>query len=198
MGGKRDGEGERRIKLTLPEELVDGLSKEHDRLLTERRGARITMTDVVREVLWRGLSPEGRAFGEPRPAQAELSGRARILIVDDDPSFLEAVGFSLERDGYAVEYARNGEEALSLLPAFQPNLLLIDLVMPVLDGWALVERLRRGGLSPRIPLLAVSAAERLTARPLEVDATLHKPFAFDELRGVLKRLLPSPPAGASA
>lgn len=80
-----------------------------------------------------------------------------ILIVDDDDDFREALAEVLSQAGYPVQQAENGEVALARAAEEAPGIVLLDLKMPVLDGWGVVERLRKDPKSAHIPILILSA-----------------------------------------
>ena len=118
--------------------------------------------------------------------------RARVLLVDDDPEILEATGQVLREWGYAVDEARDGLTALSLARGARPDLMLVDLMMPVMDGATLIEQLREEQVAPGVPLVVFSADRDTSdkARRLAADASLRKPFELQELQDVVERLLP--------
>jgi signal transduction histidine kinase/CheY-like chemotaxis protein len=118
-------------------------------------------------------------------------GKARILLVDDDPEILEATGQLLREWGYTVDEARDGVTALALARGARPDLMLVDLMMPVMDGWTLIARLREDKVAPGVPLVVFSADRdsREKADSLRADAALRKPFALEELQEVVERLL---------
>jgi PAS domain S-box-containing protein len=122
-------------------------------------------------------------------------GRARILLVDDDRAMLDATSTVLREWGYAVDEATDGETALRLLRAVTPDLLLVDLMMPVMDGWTLVLRMRERGLANSVPLVVFTADRdaQAQARELNAAAALRKPFSLEELQDVLGRVLPAAP-----
>jgi signal transduction histidine kinase/CheY-like chemotaxis protein len=123
-------------------------------------------------------------------------GGPRVLLVDDDPEILEATGQILREWGYVVDEAREGLTALSLARSSRPDLMLIDLMMPVMDGWTLIRRLREEKVAEGVPLVVFSADRdtREKARQLDAEASLRKPFALDELQSVVERLLHPKPA----
>src|SRR5438270_903603 len=79
-----------------------------------------------------------------------------ILIVDDDPDILQTLGLCLSTEGYRVLMASNGKEALEVLSNERPSAILLDLMMPVMDGWQFVAELEKRGWR-RAPLLILSA-----------------------------------------
>jgi two-component system, OmpR family, alkaline phosphatase synthesis response regulator PhoP len=108
-----------------------------------------------------------------------------VLIADDDPDILELVSLTLERDGYEVVRARNGEEALRLAAEREPHLAVLDLMMPGIDGCEVTRRLRaaENGRSLPILILTAFAEDRQAARALDAgaDAYMKKPFSPREL-----------------
>jgi CheY-like chemotaxis protein len=106
-----------------------------------------------------------------------------VLVVDDDPDILEAICDILEGERYRVERARNGAEALERLTREWPTLILLDLMMPVMDGLAFAQALRLRGPDAAIPIVVISAdgdprkaalvgARGFLAKPFDVDALL--------------------------
>ena len=130
------------------------------------------------------------------PSAAATNARARVLLVDDDPEILEATGQVLREWGYTVDEARDGLTALSMARIAPPDLLLVDLMMPVMDGVTLIRRLREEKVVPGVPVVVFSADRdaREKARHLDAHATLRKPFELQELQDVVERLIPSKPA----
>jgi CheY-like chemotaxis protein len=110
-----------------------------------------------------------------------------ILVVDDDPTVRKALTARLVVSGHTVLHAANGAQALELLDECTPDLILLDLQMPVLDGWGFVRAFRtRGGA---IPIVVMSAAHDAiaAARELEVEDSLTKPMAMAELSAAVTR-----------
>jgi CheY-like chemotaxis protein len=118
----------------------------------------------------------------------------RVLVVDDDPWILRMVSSSLEKKGtYSVDTARDGQQALHKAQAQRPDLIISDVMMPVMDGWALVQHLRADPELSDVPVLFLTALgkdeDRLRALGLKPDDYVSKPFRFDDLeRRVLKTL----------
>lgn len=114
-----------------------------------------------------------------------MSGR--VLVVDDDESIRELVALVLEDAGYAVATARNGLEALAQVPAFEPDLVLLDLNMPVLDGWQ--TRARLGEDLPQLPVVFMTAGHHPPTEAARHAAagSLPKPFDLDQLLTLVAR-----------
>jgi CheY-like chemotaxis protein len=118
----------------------------------------------------------------------------KVLIVDDDADIVMMLVQVLQDEGYAVR-AAVGEEALALAVADQPDVILLDIMMPGMDGVEVCRRLRANPRSARAPVIAMSASHRLRERAsqMDVDGLLAKPFDLDELLANIERLLISPP-----
>ena len=114
----------------------------------------------------------------------------RILIVDDEEGFRDGVADLLAMEGYQVAVARDAVQAVSLLPQFRPDLILLDLRMPLLDG----EGFLRGmaGLSLNVPVVLISAREDLATVATRTGAAgfLAKPFDAPQLLELVGTVLP--------
>jgi DNA-binding response OmpR family regulator len=126
----------------------------------------------------------------------------KILLVDDDTTLLRFVGEYLDKEGYTVSTADRGEKALRLFYGERPDLVLLDVMMPGMDGWEVCARLRELADTPIIMLTAKTAeAEKLRGFKLGVDDYITKPFSLAELmarlRAVLSRSLQNDNEGAS-
>jgi CheY-like chemotaxis protein len=133
--------------------------------------------------LWAGYGDGGPQGGD-RDASMGMGGehaRSRVLVVDDDSSILDTVSAILSGEGYQVMSAGGGEEALALVRTWHPTLVLLDMRMPVMDGWAVARHLREAG--SRVPIVVMTAAESARRWADEIGAAGHlaKPFTLDEL-----------------
>jgi DNA-binding response OmpR family regulator len=114
----------------------------------------------------------------------------RVLIVDDDDELAEVLRQALRESGYAVATVRHGAAALELIGQIQPDLILLDLRMPIMDGWSFVTQYRRSGkASGRVVLLSGHPNVRDISASLGVDAFVGKPFELTELLGTVQRQL---------
>jgi len=109
---------------------------------------------------------------------------SRILIVDDESSVLDVLSALLADEGHAVQTAPDGHVALQLIAEATPDLLITDVMMPRLNGWALLASVRER--IPTLPVIVMSAVDRRTAMPQDVFATDHtvflrKPFDLETL-----------------
>ncbi len=139
------------------------------------------------------MTPQPGA-GAPRPT---------ILIVDDDPHIREVVRFALEREGFATAEARDGAEALAAFDRVRPALLVLDILMPEMNGTDVCARLRRRpGPDAQVPVIFLSSrddeVDRIVGLELGGDDYVTKPFSPKELvarvRAVLRRAAPVPAA----
>jgi DNA-binding response OmpR family regulator len=109
----------------------------------------------------------------------------RVLIVDDDPWILRMVSTLLEKRGYAITTASDGEEGLIRADQWRPNLIITDVMMPKLDGWQLVRALRSRSELALVPVIFLTALggeeDRIRGFRLGADDYLPKPFRFEEL-----------------
>ncbi len=122
-----------------------------------------------------------------------MNSAACILVVDDEPDFIELVQFHLERAGYQVATATNGWEALASIRQQRPDLVLLDLMLPDLDGFGVCEILRRDPLTAMIPIVIVSAWASSDSRHLGLELGaldyIPKPFSPQDLVGRVDRLV---------
>jgi two-component system, OmpR family, KDP operon response regulator KdpE len=119
-----------------------------------------------------------------------MTSKGRVLVVDDEHSIRRAVGRALSARGYDVQLATDGEEALSAAAAFQPDLVVLDLNLPALDGLSVCRQLR---VWSSVPILVLSVredeADKVAALDLGADDYLTKPFGIDELLARVRALL---------
>jgi DNA-binding response OmpR family regulator len=125
--------------------------------------------------------------------QAIERERPVVLAADDDEDILALIAFRLERSGYTVILARDGEEALALARDERPDLAVLDVMMPKLDGFELTRRLRTDEATSRMPiiLLTARAQDADVQRGFDVGADdyLRKPFSPQELRARVQAIL---------
>ncbi|BDG16858.1 response regulator transcription factor [Thermus brockianus] len=115
----------------------------------------------------------------------------RILLVDDEESILVPLEFLLRKAGYEVGLAKTGEEALKALEAGPFDLVVLDLMLPGLDGFAVLERLKARPDPPKVLVLTARGreADRAKAEALGAEAYLGKPFATEDFLQAVERLL---------
>ena len=109
----------------------------------------------------------------------------RILVVEDERSIADLVAEALKRQGYRVETAGDGDQALEAAETTLPDLIILDLMLPKLDGWEVCRRLREEETTRRIPIIMLTARrdEKDVVAGLELGADdyLRKPFSLAEL-----------------
>src|SRR4051794_6230558 len=124
------------------------------------------------------------------PAGSFVAARPRILIVDDDPNLLVILADQLRADGYDVVTARDGEEALRRLNQSWPDLLIIDMLMPRMDGVTLAREVKARADLPIIVLSAIDTADSKADLLEEVaEDYVTKPYHYPELRARVQRVL---------
>jgi CheY-like chemotaxis protein len=114
---------------------------------------------------------------------------AKILVVDDEESLRELLKAILEEFGHEVLSAANGEQALKIMEQSAPVLVISDVMMPVMDGYVLVEQIKLKPEWGAIKVLLISAAIIDQQRQPKADEYLSKPYELEELEGVIERLL---------
>lgn len=112
--------------------------------------------------------------------------RPLVLVADDDPDILSLVALRLERSGFEVILARDGEQAVAAALEREPDIALLDVMMPKLDGYEVTERLRGNQATRHMPVILLTARVQKAdiARGLEAGADdfVKKPFSTKELR----------------
>jgi CheY-like chemotaxis protein len=124
--------------------------------------------------------------------------RKRILVADDSPPIRESLGKLLRRAGYDVAFAAHGGHVLDLALNDQTDLLLLDLNMPQMDGWAALDRL--AGLKPALPIIVITAQpnQREWVMTAGAHALMEKPLDLPLLLQTIANLLREPPPGQPA
>ena len=123
----------------------------------------------------------------------------RVLVIDDEAAVRSALCATLSDAGYAATEARDGAEALEILSTAPTDAVLMDIYMPLQDGFEAIRELRR--VAPAVKIIAISGGSRGDFDPLKAaemlgaDRTLRKPFGTDDLLGALADLLPVPRPG---
>lgn len=114
---------------------------------------------------------------------------SRVLVVDDEPQIVWMLQFTLEAEGYQTLAATDGRTALDEVREHHPSVVLLDIMMPVMDGWAFLEELQTLPDAERPRVIVVSARssvrDRAKAAELGADAFVAKPFSVDDLLVVL-------------
>ena len=125
-------------------------------------------------------------------AGMEAPAQTSVLVVDDEPQVVWMLQFSLEAEGFQTFAARDGRTALDELRQHRPQLMLLDIMMPVLDGWSVLQDIQDlpEGERPSVVVVSARASLRDRAKAAELGAVafVAKPFNVDDLLGVLNRL----------
>jgi two-component system OmpR family response regulator len=135
-------------------------------------------------------------------AREQTEAPARVLVVDDEDSITQLVSTVLRYEGFEVETAHDGRTAVKRAAAFHPDLVVLDVMLPDLDGFEVYRRLAGG--ARRVPVLFLTArdqtADRVHGLTLGADDYVGKPFSLEELvarvRAVLRRTKPDPESGS--
>lgn len=119
--------------------------------------------------------------------------RRRVLVVDDEPYLIELIVTRLELAGFETRSARNGSEALNRLNDFKPEAMVLDINMPVLDGFGVLKHMKAQGLSDKVPTMVLTARNsgEDVAKAIQLGAKdyLSKPFKDEALIARVGRLL---------
>ncbi|HVS67746.1 MAG TPA: response regulator transcription factor [Mycobacteriales bacterium] len=126
-------------------------------------------------------------------------GEARLLVVDDEPNIVELLSASLRFAGFDVASAADGQQALKLVESFQPELVVLDVMMPGIDGFEVVRRMReRQQLMPVLFLTARDATDdKIAGLTIGADDYITKPFSLEEVIARIRAVLRRAQGGAS-
>ena len=114
----------------------------------------------------------------------------KILVVDDDTNICELLRLYLTKEGYQVTVANDGEEGLEKFNAVKPDMVLLDIMLPVMDGWAVCAHIREKAKTPIIMLTAKGdVTDRITGLEMGADDYLVKPFEMKELMARINAVL---------
>ena len=125
-------------------------------------------------------------------AESAPGGKKRILLVDDDYEIVESMKIVLESKGYEILIARDGNQGLAMAERENPDLVILDMMMPKRSGFLVLEKLRRSRPVPmKVVMITANEGSRhkAYAEMLGVDDYIRKPFAMDRLMDTVKRLV---------
>lgn len=141
-------------------------------------------------------APEEKSAAAAAPAAekatAKTGGAKRVLLVDDDAEIIESIRYALESKGYQILIARDGNQGLAMAEREDPDLVILDMMMPKRSGFLVLEKLRRTRPVPmRVIMITANEGSRhkAYAEMLGVDDYIRKPFAMDRLLESVGRLL---------
>lgn len=130
-------------------------------------------------------------MSESAPSSANVSAK-KVLIVDDDYEIIDSIRYALEGEGYCVVVARDGNQGLALAERENPDLMILDMMMPKRSGFLVLEKLRRVRETP-LPVIMITGNEgsrhKAYAELLGVSDYLRKPFAMDRLLQAVEKLI---------
>jgi phosphate regulon transcriptional regulator PhoB len=119
--------------------------------------------------------------------------KEKILIVEDEKDIVEMVEYNLQKEGYIIFSVLNGEKAISLAKRERPDLVILDLMLPDIDGFEVCKRLKKNEITAQIPIIMLTAksreADKVTGLELGADDYLTKPFSPRELTARIKAVL---------
>jgi CheY-like chemotaxis protein len=120
-----------------------------------------------------------------------------VLVVDDDVDMLEVIELVLHEAGYTTRTALNGQQALDAVSNGMPALIVLDMLMPVMNGWQFAREFRTR-YGREVPIVVATAAEHVNSRGDAIDASdvLPKPFEVSDLLRLVARHVPAPPPPA--
>jgi two-component system, OmpR family, alkaline phosphatase synthesis response regulator PhoP len=126
--------------------------------------------------------------------------RARVLVVDDEPDLIRILQFGLQSINFHVETASDGQEALKKAREMKPDIILLDLMLPKLDGYKVCRLLKFDERYKNIPIIILSArtqeGDQLLAMEMGANRFITKPYDFGEVLGHIEALLKSVPSGS--
>jgi CheY-like chemotaxis protein len=118
-----------------------------------------------------------------------VGGQPSVLVIDDDSGIRDSLAACLEAEGYRVATAANGADGLELLRAARPDVVIVDLIMPVMNGHQFISRLRGDPATAALRVVLMTGATARPGHPLPpADALLPKPFELEELLALVRRL----------
>jgi two-component system, sensor histidine kinase and response regulator len=135
-------------------------------------------------------------LNDPQPSQAVHLAKSlkRVLIVDDDPDIVMLIKYQLELEGYRTITAYDGLEALGRIAEQQPDLIVLDIMMPKVDGWVVCHSVKSNQSTGHIKIIILSAKTQIRSKIkglyiMQADVYMTKPFDLDDLSGNIAKLL---------
>jgi len=128
-----------------------------------------------------------------RAGRQYMMNKAKVVIIEDEPDIIEVMSYNLKREGFLVSASRNGDEGLSLVRNQSPALVLLDLMLPGIDGLSICQQLKSDPITRDIPIIIVSAkgeeSDVVIGLGLGADDYIAKPFSPRELLARVKAVL---------
>jgi CheY-like chemotaxis protein len=166
-------------------------SRTPETVVDTRRPAAIKIDTGRDAVSTRSSGAQDNSADSPEKRERSRQQRGldtyQILVVDDDEIILAAVSGILAQEGFHVDTATNGSEALECVERTHPDVVLLDMRMPVLDGWAFARALRERDIDLKIVVMTAAQDARRWADEIGARAYLAKPFDLDDLIAIVER-----------
>jgi len=141
------------------------------------------------------LKTEGKNIQNEAPDSraVECNDKIKVLVADDDKNVLNIVRYSIDSDQFEIFEATNGKEALGMVFAISPDILILDIMMPEMDGYTVCEELKKNDSTKNLPIIILSAKssvdDKVKAIGLGIDDYMTKPFDPRELEARIKMRL---------
>lgn len=117
-----------------------------------------------------------------------MSAVKKILIIDDEEDLIEMVTMRLHKAGFEVDAAKDGPTGIAKVKAFKPDIILLDINMPDMDGWEVCTKLRNDPETKDVFIVVLTATRNFQkAKQLNVNRVVLKPFNYDEILNILKQ-----------
>ncbi len=114
----------------------------------------------------------------------------KILLVDDEKDILTALKELLEMEGFIIYCATNGKEGINVFKETAPDLIIVDMMMPIMNGAQMVENIRLDSINPEVPIIMMSSVVSLVKiENPRWDAFIRKPSGFDDILNIINKLL---------
>ncbi len=181
-------------------ELLEAVKK--GRMTTSEIVGRVNMSKVTALKYLEGLNDKGLVDYEEigptkvwflKTGEMEIKKKIKILVADDDKNVLTIIRDSLPLDSYEILEAANGKEALGVVFSDSPDILILDIMMPDMDGYRVCEELKEHDSTKNLPIIILSAKtsveDKLRAMDLGIDDYIVKPFDPRELKARIKMRL---------
>lgn len=117
-----------------------------------------------------------------------MSVRMKVLIVEDNPDLRRLYAIALNQRGYEVKLAANGAEAVDRIASEKPDVILLDLIMPIMDGWEVIDRVNPPDSDAPIPVVVITGQLQPEHKHAKVAAWLSKPVTIGDLVAALEQL----------
>jgi two-component system, chemotaxis family, chemotaxis protein CheY len=172
----------------MPIGMANSPRRENSKELAGRRSRWPDTNTVLTATGADGPKSAERHPGPAQSQQAQIRETCRVLVVDDDLSIRLTVSEFLEDEGYQVTTASNGRDALAIIEQERPTLVLLDMRMPIMDGWGFARELRSREINIRLVVMTAARDARSWAEEIGATAYVAKPFDLSALLGILDGL----------